>query len=68
MTKWGEAKATAKNDAHTIAKFLYEHIFTQFGLPLEIVFDRGIHFVNEIIDFMMSEFLISHKKSALYDL
>ena len=27
MTKWEEAKATPKNDTHTIAKFLYENIF-----------------------------------------
>ena len=66
LTKWAEAKATTKNDARTTAKFLYEEIFTRFGLPLEIVLDRGVHFVNEIIEFMMSEFLISHKKSAPY--
>ena len=28
VTKWVEAKATQKNDAHTRAKFLYEYVFT----------------------------------------
>ena len=27
LTKWVEAKATVKNDARTIAKFLYEFVF-----------------------------------------
>ena len=39
LTKWVEAKATVKNDARTTAKFLYENIFTRFGLPIEIISD-----------------------------
>lgn len=66
LTKWAEAKATTKNDARTTTKFLYDQIFTRFGLPLEIVFDRGVHCINEIVEFMMNEFLISHKKLAPY--
>ena len=51
VTKWVEAKATQKNDAHTIAaKFIYEYVFTRYGLPIEIVSDRGLHFLNETID------------------
>ena len=40
MTKWVEARATPKNDAHTIAKFLYENA-TRYGLSIEIMSDRG---------------------------
>ena len=36
LTKWVKAKATIKNDALTIAKFLYENIFTRYGLPIEL--------------------------------
>ena len=32
-TKWVEAKVTPKNDAHTTTYFLYEYIFTRYGLP-----------------------------------
>ena len=46
VTKWVEAKATQKNDAHTIAKFLYKYIFTRYGLPIELVSNQGFHFIN----------------------
>ena len=65
LTKWAKAKATTRNDACTTANFLCEQIFTRFGLPSKNVSDIGVHFVNEIIEFMMSEFLISHKKSPI---
>ncbi|MCO5578912.1 hypothetical protein L7F22_032761 [Adiantum nelumboides] len=66
LTKWVEAKATSKNDAKTTAQFLYEILFTRYGLPIEIVSDRGTHFINEAIEFLLDEFLVIHKKSALY--
>ena len=49
MTKWVEAKATTKNDTHTVAKLLYENVFIKYGFPIEIVTNRGKHFLNEVI-------------------
>lgn len=49
LTKWVEAKSTQRNDAQTTAQFLYENIFTRYGLPIEIVSDRGTHFINKVI-------------------
>ena len=53
VTKWVEVKATQKNDAHTTAKFLYEYVFTRYGLPIEIVSDRGSYFINETIEYLL---------------
>ena len=39
VTKCVEAKATQKNDARTMAKFLYEYVFIRYKLPIEIVSD-----------------------------
>lgn len=64
LTKWVEAKATTKNDARTTAKFLYEYVFTRYGLPIEIMSDQGMHFVNEVIEFLLHEFMVIHKCSA----
>ena len=66
LTKWVEAKATQKNDAQTIACFLYEYVFTRYGLPIEIVSDIGTHFINEVIHYLLDEFMVIHKKSAPY--
>ncbi|MCO5585779.1 hypothetical protein L7F22_039715 [Adiantum nelumboides] len=64
LTKWTEAKATRKNDARTTATFLYENVFTRYGLPIEIISDRGTHFLNEVIEYLLSEFMVIHNKSA----
>ena len=66
LTKWVEAKATQKNDACTIACFLYEYIFTRYGLPIEIISDKGTQFVNEVIEYLLDELMVIHKKSAPY--
>ena len=49
FTKWAEAKATRKADARSTAKFLYEQVISHNRCPLELISDRGIHFLNEII-------------------
>ena len=55
-----------RNDARTTAKFLYEYVFTRYGLPIEIVSDQGVHFANEAIEFLLNEFMVIHRKSAPY--
>ena len=66
VTKWVETKVTQKNDAYTTAKFLFEYVFTRYGLPIEIVSDRGTHFLNEVIENLLEKFMVIHKKSAPY--
>ena len=66
LTKWAEAMASTKNDAWTTAKFLYEHIFVQFGLPIEIVSDQGTHFINEVVEVLLNEFMVTHRLSVPY--
>ncbi|MCO5614587.1 hypothetical protein L7F22_068870 [Adiantum nelumboides] len=66
LTKWTEAKAMQKADARTTTQFLYENIFIRYGLPIEIVSDSGTHFINEVIENLLDEFMIVHKKSAPY--
>ena len=66
LTKWAEAKAIVKNDARTIAKFLYEHVLTRYGLLIEIVSDQGVHFINKVIEFLLEEFTVIHRRIAPY--
>ena len=62
MTKWVEAKATIKNDARPTAKFLYKNVFTRYGLPIEIVSDQGVHFINEVIEYLLDGLMVIHRK------
>ncbi|MCO5551444.1 hypothetical protein L7F22_004947 [Adiantum nelumboides] len=66
LTKWVEAKAMRKNDARTMAAFLYENVFTRYGFPIEIVSNKGTHFLNEVIEYLVSKFMAIHNKSAPY--
>jgi hypothetical protein len=66
-TKWVEAKATRKNDAETSASFLFEEIMMRFGHPLELVSDRGTHFLNDVIVDLTDKYLIKHRKTTPYN-
>lgn len=65
-TKWDEVKATKDNTAMTVAKFLFEKIFSQYGCPLEITSDQGSHFVNTLISSLLDRYQIFHRKSCSY--
>jgi len=66
-TKWVEARATAKNDASTAASFLFEEIMMRFGHPLELVSDRGKHFLNDVIINITTRYMIKHRKTTPYN-
>ena len=66
-TKWVEARATVKNDAQTAATFLFEEIMMRFGHPLELVSDRGKHFLNDVILNITSRYAINHRKTTPYN-
>jgi hypothetical protein len=66
-TKWVEARATRKNDAQTLASFLFEEVMMRFGHPLELVSDRGTHFLNDVIMDLTTKYLIKHRKTTLYN-
>lgn len=66
-TKWIEAEATKKDDAVTVAAFLYKNIITRFGCHLELVSDRGTHFLNHTIEVLTEYFQIKHRKTTPYN-
>ncbi|MCO5601865.1 hypothetical protein L7F22_055990 [Adiantum nelumboides] len=65
-TKWVEVVALKDNKAQSAAKFLYHNIMTRFGCPVELVSDRGKHFLNEFIFELTKTHMIMHKKSTAY--
>lgn len=66
LTKWVETKASVKNNTKTMAKLLYKHIFTHIGLPIKLVSDMGVQFINKIISLLLAKFMDLHKRSSSY--
>ena len=49
VTKWIEAKALPRATEQAVEDFLYEDIFTRFGVPREIVTNQGTQFTSKLI-------------------
>ena len=53
MTRWVEAIATTSVTAKEVAKFIYENIYCCFGVPLEILSNRGPGFKGDLVGGLM---------------
>lgn len=65
-TKWAEFKSVRMNTSNVTARFLYELIFARFGYPLGIVSDQGTHFINDVINILMNNYIVKHPVSTPY--
>ena len=66
VTKWVEAKALLSATENSVVSFLYEDIFTRFGVPREIVTDQGSQFTSNMMEKLMEEYKTKHIKSTFY--
>ena len=66
LKKWIKVKAMKHVCNHKVVKFLYEEIFTRYGVPGELVTDQGAQFTSNLITDLMKELNIRHKKSSPY--
>ena len=64
FSRWPEARLLKAANADTIATFLYKKIICRFGVPRILQSDRGIHFVNEVIQRLTKRFRIKHSLSS----
>ena len=65
-TKWAKEKSMKHPRDNNVAKFLYECIFTRYGVPMEIQSDQGPQFTSNLIVALMEEYKIRHRKSSPY--
>ena len=64
LTKWAEAKAVKTDTAEHAATFMYENIFSRYGVPKIIVSDRDKYFLNSLIWEMTDKFQMDHRKTT----
>jgi hypothetical protein len=59
-TKWVEARALKIDNVVITTKFFYEYILTRFHCPLTLVIDQGVHFINDVIKYLINHFLLKY--------
>jgi IS30 family transposase len=68
VTKWVEAKSVFKATKKYVVEFIYEDIFTCFGVPCEIVTDQGTQFTSKMMRELTEKYGIKHYKYSPYHL
>ena len=66
VTRWVEAKPLFRDIEKPIVEFIYEEIFTRFGVPREIVTDQGTQFTSKLMKELTTKYAIRHCKYSPY--
>ena len=61
FTKWAEVASYAKLAVARVAKFIRSHIICRYGVPHELIYDRGVHSRDEV-DTLIQDYGIHHHK------
>jgi len=66
FTKWVKAIPSFKTTTDTTMHFVFNHVITRFWVPLQLVFDNGKQFENEIFAEISSKLSFSQKFASPY--
>ena len=66
VSKWIEATASATNDSRIVAKLLKKIIFPHFGVPMVLISDNRMHFIEKILESLLKEYRVHHKYGLGY--
>lgn len=65
-TKWPIAKPVKNCNAETVASFLKDELFANFGCPTEIISDRGAAFRDASLKLYLEKIKIQHNLTSAY--
>ncbi|RVW67504.1 Retrovirus-related Pol polyprotein from transposon 17.6 [Vitis vinifera] len=65
FTKWVEATSYARLTSAKVASFIRSHIICRYGVPHELISDRGVHIRAEV-DTLLQKYGIRHHRSSAY--
>ena len=65
FTKWVEDASYARLTVARVAKFIRSHIIRRYGVPHQLISDKGVHFRGEV-DTLIQEYDIQHHRSSEY--
>ncbi|MCO5551876.1 hypothetical protein L7F22_005382 [Adiantum nelumboides] len=66
LSKWAEAKPVKQITSKDVAKFVYEDICCKFGMPLELLFDKGPGFRGELVDYLCEKLHVCRRFTTPY--
>ena len=66
VTKWVKAKALPFAKEKFVLNFIFEDIFTFFGVPREIVTDQQSQFTSKMVERLVEDYKIKHRKFTPY--
>ena len=67
FTKWVEAASYARLTSTRVASFIRSHVICLYGVPHELITDRGVHFRAKV-DILVQRYGIRHHRSSVYRL
>ncbi|XP_061374695.1 uncharacterized protein LOC133316911 [Gastrolobium bilobum] len=66
VSKWVEVVALPTDDARVVIAFLKRNIFVRYGVPRAIISDRGTHFDNRQVEYVLAKCGVKHKIATPY--
>ena len=66
VSKWIEVVATRADNAKTVVKHVKYLILHRYGVPKEIISDRGRHLCNRTLGSLLAKYHVTHKVSTGY--
>ena len=65
FTKWVEVASYARLTSSRVTSFIISHLICRYGVPHELISDRGVHFRADV-DTLLQRNDIQHHRSSAY--